>query len=65
MRISRRKTPAAIIIRAARERRYARIFKQEALIRLYTHPYTKNYAMLQIELRFRKFYKGPYAHPDR
>lgn len=62
MRTSRRKTPPALHIRAARERRRAREFKINALRRLYSLANTARYEIMQIELRFRKHYKGPYAH---
>lgn len=65
MRISRRKTPDRIKLRAARERRLARLYKHAALESIYNGHSHYSWEMKKVAGDYRKFYKGPYAHPDR
>lgn len=68
MRTSHRKTPPALRLRAARERRLASLYKRTALTGMYNsptyYPTYYRYELGRLCSQYRKHYKGPYAHPD-
>lgn len=64
MRISRRKTQPAIRLRAARERRHARLYKHAALESIYNGLSHYSWEMKKVAGAYRKFYKGPYEHTN-
>lgn len=64
MRTSRRKTSPALRLRAARERRLARLYKRTALTGMYNGHSHYSWEMKKVAGDYRKFYKGPYAHTD-
>lgn len=64
MRTSRRKTSPALRLRAARERRLARLYKRTALTGMYNNPTYYRYEIGRLCSQYRRHYKGPYEHTD-